>query len=124
MPPKRVKKVMTLPINVIFSHLQVRQRLHICFQLRLTPFFQKKNRVRIWIYEDSKLQVEGCIIGFDEYMNMVVDEAVEVENNKRKEVGRILLKGDAITLIQYVLVTTPTVHSLTNLLQGSTAIAR
>jgi hypothetical protein len=24
MPPKRVKKVMTLPINVIFSHLQVR----------------------------------------------------------------------------------------------------
>lgn len=23
-PPKRVKKVMTLPINVIFSHLQVR----------------------------------------------------------------------------------------------------
>lgn len=23
MPPKRVKKVMTLPINVIFSHLQV-----------------------------------------------------------------------------------------------------
>jgi hypothetical protein len=26
MPPKRVKKVMTLPINVIFSHLQVRRR--------------------------------------------------------------------------------------------------
>jgi hypothetical protein len=24
MPPKRVKKVMTIPINVIFSHLQVR----------------------------------------------------------------------------------------------------
>ena len=25
MPPKRVKKVMTLPINVIFGHLQVRR---------------------------------------------------------------------------------------------------
>lgn len=28
MPPKRVKKVMTLPINVIFSHLQVRFVVH------------------------------------------------------------------------------------------------
>ena len=34
MPPKRVKKVMTLPINVIFGHLQVRRvafvRLCVC----------------------------------------------------------------------------------------------
>jgi len=28
MPPKRVKKVMTMPINVIFGHLQVRVFLH------------------------------------------------------------------------------------------------
>ena len=32
-PPKRVKKVMTLPINVIFTHLQVRSlvRRHVGF---------------------------------------------------------------------------------------------
>jgi hypothetical protein len=30
MPPKTVKKVMTLPINVIFSHLQVRPFLLAC----------------------------------------------------------------------------------------------
>lgn len=82
MPPqKKVKKVMTLPINVIFGHLQ------------------KKTRVRIWLYEDTKMQLEGQIIGFDEYMNMVLDDAVEI-GKKRTEVGRILLKGDAITCIQ------------------------
>mmetsp|Transcript_24697 Transcript_24697/g.40415 ORF Transcript_24697/g.40415 Transcript_24697/m.40415 type:complete len:95 (-) Transcript_24697:93-377(-) len=81
MPPKRVKKVMTIPINVIFGHLQ------------------KKTRVRIWLYEDTKTQLEGQIIGFDEYMNMVLDDAVEI-GKKRLEVGRILLKGEAITLIQ------------------------
>jgi hypothetical protein len=49
-PPKKVKKVMTLPINVIFSCLQ------------------KKTRVRLWLYEDARMQIEGQIIGFDEYM--------------------------------------------------------
>jgi small nuclear ribonucleoprotein E len=84
MPPKRVKKVTTLPINVIFSHLQ------------------KKNRVKIWLYEDSRMALEGQIIGFDEYMNMTLENAVEcdLKTGKREDVGRILLKGDAITLLQ------------------------
>lgn len=70
---------------------------------------QKKTRVRIWIYEDVHVQMEGVIIGFDEYMNIVLDDAIEINTNskqqqqqKRINVGRCLLKGDAITLIQYV----------------------
>ena len=65
-------------------------------------FFQKKTRVRIWLYEDTRLQIEGQIIGFDEYMNMVLDDAVEIDSKKNKavEVGRILLKGDSITMLQ------------------------
>lgn len=61
---------------------------------------QKKTRVLIWLHEDTKTQIEGQIIGFDEYMNMTLDEAVEIHSGKRTEVGRILLKGDAITLLQ------------------------
>ncbi|XP_006427727.2 small nuclear ribonucleoprotein E [Citrus clementina] len=39
--------------------------------------------------------------GFDEYMNLVLDEAEEVSVKKksRKPLGRILLKGDNITLM-------------------------
>jgi small nuclear ribonucleoprotein E len=64
--------------------------------------FQKKTRVRLWLYEDTRLQIEGQIIGFDEYMNMVLDDAVEIDSkkNKREDVGRILLKGDSITMLQ------------------------
>jgi len=41
--------------------------------------------------------------GFDEFMNVVIDEAAEVyvkETKPRRELGRIMLKGDNITLIQ------------------------
>lgn len=42
-------------------------------------------------------------MGFDEYMNVVLDEAEELDMKKgtRKQLGRILLKGDSITLIQH-----------------------
>ena len=39
--------------------------------------------------------------GFDEYMNLVLDDAeeVNVKAEDRKPLGRILLKGDSITLM-------------------------
>lgn len=48
------------------------------------------------------MTIEGQIIGFDEYMNMTLDNAVEcdMKTGKRQDIGRILLKGDAITLLQ------------------------
>ena len=44
----------------------------------------------------------GEIVGFDEYMNLVLDNAAEVhlKRGTMKKVGRIMLKGDNITLIQ------------------------
>ena len=50
----RVKRIMTQPINLIFR------------------FLQNKTRVQIWLYENTELRIEGKIIGFDEYMNLVV----------------------------------------------------
>ena len=48
--------------------------------------------------------MEGDVLGFDEFMNLVLDNAQEVNTKKkeRKELGRILLKGDNITLVQPV----------------------
>ncbi|KAK9785253.1 hypothetical protein WJX73_001181 [Symbiochloris irregularis] len=83
MPPK-AKRIMTQPINLIFRFLQSRQK------------------IQIWLYHQTDLKLEGRIIGFDEYMNLVLDEAEEVYIKKghRKQLGRILLKGDNITLMQ------------------------
>eukprot|EP00658_Telonema_sp_P-2_P051610 TRINITY_DN396_c0_g1_i4.p1 TRINITY_DN396_c0_g1~~TRINITY_DN396_c0_g1_i4.p1 ORF type:complete len:148 (+),score=51.54 TRINITY_DN396_c0_g1_i4:50-493(+) len=81
--PQKYQKVMTQPINLIFR------------------FLQNKQRIQIWLYENTELRLEGRIIGFDEYMNLVLDDAEEVSKKKdtRKELGRILLKGDNITLM-------------------------
>lgn len=83
----RMQKAMIQPINLIFRHLQ------------------NKSRVQIWLYEQVNIRIEGIIIGFDEYMNIVMDDAEEVhmKSKGRKTLGRILLKGDAITLIQSVI---------------------
>ena len=56
----------------------------------------------------SKYNPTRCILtifslsGFDEYMNLVLDNATEchMKRGTRKQLGRIMLKGDSITLIQ------------------------
>ena len=84
MASAKVQKVMTQPINLIFR------------------FLQNKSRIQVWLYEQVNTRIEGRIIGFDEYMNLVLDEAeeVDVKRQARKSLGRILLKGDTITLMQ------------------------
>jgi small nuclear ribonucleoprotein E len=65
---------------------------------------KNKERVSIWLYENTAFKMEGVIIGFDEYMNVTLDNAEEIhlKSNERKPLGRILLKGDCITLVHRV----------------------
>lgn len=82
----KVQKVMVQPINLIFRYLQ------------------NRSRVSIWLYDQVNIRVEGHIVGFDEYMNLVLDDAAEVhlKKNTKKLLGRIMIKGDNITVIQQV----------------------
>ncbi|CAH8359121.1 unnamed protein product [Eruca vesicaria subsp. sativa] len=49
----------------------------------------QKARIQIWLFEQKDLRIEGRITGFDEYMNLVLDEAEEVsiKKNTRKPLG-------------------------------------
>lgn len=78
------------PINCIFGYLQ------------------QQSVVTIWLFEQVGIRIRGKISGFDEFMNVVVEDAVEIpvdvkngveELEKSKRLGKILLKGDNITLI-------------------------
>ncbi|CAL9125878.1 unnamed protein product [Musa textilis] len=73
----------------------------ILLQNLIFRFLQSKARIQIWLFEQKDLRIEGRIIGFDEYMNLVLEEAEElnVKKKTRKPLGRILLKGDNITLM-------------------------
>ncbi|XP_036155442.1 small nuclear ribonucleoprotein E-like [Myotis myotis] len=75
-------QVMVQPINLIFRYLQ------------------NRSWIQVWLFEQVFMWVEGCIIGFDEYMNLVLDDVEEIHSKKksRKQLGWIMLKGD-ITLL-------------------------
>ncbi|EGV63005.1 hypothetical protein PSN45_004725 [Yamadazyma tenuis] len=76
-------RAMHTPIHTIFT----------CLQQRLT--------VSVWLYEQTQSRIEGKIRGFDEFMNIVLDDAIEVstKDGSKEDLGRIMLKGDNITLI-------------------------
>ena len=44
----------------------------------------------MWLYEQVNMRIEGCIIGFDEYMNLVLDDAEEIHSKtkSRKQLGK------------------------------------
>ena len=56
------KTIFFQPINLIFRYLQ------------------NRSRVAVWLFENVNTRIEGHIIGFDEYMNLVMDGAEEVRN--------------------------------------------
>ena len=89
----KVQRIMTQPINLIFR------------------FLQTKSRVQVWLFEHRTTTTKNDrgrhrrpIVGYiDEYMNLVLDDAEEVSarggKKERKKVGRILLKGDNVTMM-------------------------
>ena len=66
----KVQRVMVQPINLIFRYLQ------------------NRTLVSVWLYENVNTRMEGRIVGFDEYMNLVLNDASEchVKNGTRKKV--------------------------------------
>ncbi|KAK4935918.1 hypothetical protein LTR66_015400 [Elasticomyces elasticus] len=82
------RKTLLAPIHFIFNLLQ------------------KRLTVSVWLYENTHTRIEGKIRGFDEFMNLVIDDAVEVQlpnkdkSEQRRQLGQILLKGDNVSLIQ------------------------
>ena len=71
------KKVLLPPINFIFTLLQ------------------RRSTVVIWLSEQLGMRIEGKLRGFDEFMNLVVDDAFEVKvnpkegENPRRQIGRL-----------------------------------
>lgn len=120
MPSTKVQRIMTQPIVRVgaAAAATLHSRSPPGRQNLIFRFLQSKTRVQIWLYENTDMRVEGRIIvrfaakrlntaltalfqGFDEYMNLVLDEAEELslKRKSRKPLGRILLKGDTITLM-------------------------
>jgi small nuclear ribonucleoprotein E len=58
----------------------------------------------VWLFEQESMWIERCVIDVDECMNLGLDDAEEIHSKtmSRKQLGRIILKGDNSTLLQSV----------------------
>ncbi|KAJ1465912.1 small nuclear ribonucleoprotein E, partial [Baffinella frigidus] len=66
----------------------------------LFRFLQNNTFVSIFFQGNMKNYITGFIVGFDEFMNLVLDKATEIdEAGNQIHIGKILLKGDCISLI-------------------------
>ncbi|CCW68027.1 unnamed protein product [Phytomonas sp. Hart1] len=64
-------------------------------------FMKDKQRVCVWLVHNTQTKIEGNLLGYDEFMNVVLGDAVEI-NTKRKEtttLGKILLRSDNVGVI-------------------------
>jgi small nuclear ribonucleoprotein E len=80
----KIQKVLTQPVNVIYR------------------FLQEKTVIQVWLHENKHMRMEGVLLGFDQFMNLVLDSASEInlKDKTRRPLGKIMLKGDSIALIQ------------------------
>ncbi|CAM0873301.1 unnamed protein product [Alopecurus aequalis] len=59
-------------------------------------------------YMDKKLQVKmnanrvviGTLRGFDQFMNLVVDNTVEVNGDEKTDIGMVVVRGNSVVMIE------------------------
>ncbi|KAF7146075.1 hypothetical protein RHSIM_Rhsim04G0132900 [Rhododendron simsii] len=60
------------------------------------------------IYMDKKLQIKlnanrmvvGTLRGFDQFMNLVVDNTEEVNGNERTDIGMVVIRGNSVVTVE------------------------
>ena len=65
----------------------------------LFRFLQNNSKITVNLFYKKK-KIIGNIIGFDEFMNLVLNDAVEIlEEPRETKIGRVLIRGDSIVMI-------------------------
>jgi small nuclear ribonucleoprotein len=57
-------------------------------------------KIRLLLKDGRTL--EGKLLGFDEYMNLVVDDVEESKDDAKIRVGRIILRGNNVVSIALI----------------------
>ncbi|XP_043694840.1 probable small nuclear ribonucleoprotein G [Telopea speciosissima] len=59
-------------------------------------------------YMDKKLQIKlnanriviGTLRGFDQFMNLVIDNTVDVNGSEKNEIGMVVIRGNSVVMIE------------------------
>jgi len=47
-------------------------------------------------------RIDGKLLGYDEYMNLVLDEVEESKDDNKRRLGRIILRGSNVVSISFI----------------------
>lgn len=80
------RKVLEPPLHMLFAYLK------------------EEKRIRIHLNQNPKMIIEGKIVGFDEFMNIVLDDAYEIYLNtkSRAPLGTTMLRGECVGIVHEV----------------------
>ncbi|GAB2272167.1 hypothetical protein Dimus_006988 [Dionaea muscipula] len=59
-------------------------------------------------YMDKRLQIKlnanrmvtGVLRGFDQFMNLVIDNTVEENGNEKNEIGTVVIRGNSVVTVE------------------------
>ena len=57
------------------------------------------NKKMSLLLKDGRV-LEGILKGFDEYMNMVLEDTMETKDGMVKKMGKVILRGNNVVTIQ------------------------
>ncbi|KAH7640859.1 small nuclear ribonucleoprotein G [Dermatophagoides farinae] len=65
------------------------------------PELKKYMDKRLSLKLNGNRQVTGILRGFDPFMNLVIDEAVEInKRNQQIPIGMVVIRGNAVVLLE------------------------
>lgn len=73
---------------------------------QLAELVRRRARVEVWLYENTRYSLQGTLRGFDEYLNLVLEDTTELwsASATRKAqitaLGTVLLKGENVVLLR------------------------
>lgn len=64
-------------------------------------FMQEHQRVCVWYVHDNHVKLEANLLGYDEFMNVVLGDTTEINlrTNQTQHLGKILLRSDNVGVI-------------------------
>eukprot|EP00897_Mesotaenium_endlicherianum_P007339 jgi/Mesen1/6633/ME000034S06078 len=62
----------------------------------LKKYMDKKLNIKL----NANRNVVGVLRGFDQFMNLVLDNTVEVNGQDRNEIGMVVIRGNSVVMIE------------------------
>ncbi|XP_035672486.1 small nuclear ribonucleoprotein G-like [Branchiostoma floridae] len=64
------------------------------------PELKKFMDKRMCLQLNGNRKVSGILRGFDPFMNLVIDECVELRGNERQSIGMVVIRGNSIIMLE------------------------